>query len=140
MVSGLSFRPVSGVLVGRGLNVGLTSLNTVVSADSRPLRDRQSGHFLETASLHPPPAALRRFPAPLPLTVQNAETILHLRPLAKFSKRVGRMITTFPAWSALRISKPWFWRRFLHTFCRCWQKVCRRRHPHDYLQKSGQTT
>ena len=45
-----------------------------------------SGHFLETASLHPPLAALRRFP------------------------------------------KPWFWRRFLHTFCRCWQKVCRRRH------------
>lgn len=58
----------------------------------------------------------------------NAETILHVRPLAKFSKRVGRMITTFPAWGALRISKPWFWRRFLHTFCRCWQKVCRRRH------------
>ena len=22
-----------------------------------------------------------------------------------------------------------FKRRFLHTFCRCWQKVCRRRHP-----------
>ena len=26
------------------------------------VRGRQSGHFLETASLHPPPAALRRFP------------------------------------------------------------------------------
>ena len=25
-------------------------------------RGRQSGHFLETGSLHPPPAALRRFP------------------------------------------------------------------------------
>ena len=35
---------------------------TVVSADSRPLRGRQSGHFLETASLYPPLAALRRFP------------------------------------------------------------------------------
>ena len=116
-----------GGSVGRGRNFASSSLNTVVSTDPRPLRDRQSGHFLETASLHPPQAALRRFPAPLPLTVQNAETILHLRPLAKFSKRVGRMITTFPAWSALRISKPWFWRRFLHTFCRCWQKVCRRR-------------
>ncbi len=42
-----------------------------MSSDSRPLRGRQSGHFLETASLHPPLAALRRFPAPLPLTVQN---------------------------------------------------------------------
>ena len=92
------------VSVGRGLNFASSPLNTVVSTDPRPLRDRQSGHFLA-----------------------NAETILHLRPLAKFSKRVGRMITTFPAWGALRISKPWFWRRFLHTFCRCWQKVCRRR-------------
>ena len=27
-------------------------------------RVRQSGHFLETGSLHPPPAALRRFPRP----------------------------------------------------------------------------
>ena len=95
------------VSVGRGLNFASSSLNTVVSTDSRPLRDRQSGHFLA-----------------------NAETILYLRPLAKFSKRVGCMITTFPAWGALRISKPWFWRRFFHTFCRCWQKVCRRRHEH----------
>ncbi len=30
--------------------------------DSRPLCGRQSCHFLETASLHPPPAALQRFP------------------------------------------------------------------------------
>ena len=50
----------------------IVSASTVVSADSRPLRGRQSGHFLETASLHPPLAALRRFPAPLPLTVRNA--------------------------------------------------------------------
>ena len=49
----------------------IVSASTVVSADSRPLRGRQSGHFLETASLHPPQAALRRFPAPLPLTVRN---------------------------------------------------------------------
>ena len=48
---------------------------TVVPADSRPLRDRQSGHFLETASLHPPLAALRRFPAPLPLIIQNIEGV-----------------------------------------------------------------
>ena len=45
----------------------IVSASTVASADSRPLRGRQSGHFLETASLHPPLAALRRFPAPLPL-------------------------------------------------------------------------
>ena len=60
----------------------------------------------------------------------GAETILHLRPLAKSSKRVGRTSTTSTARGALRIPKPWFWRRFLHTFCRCWQKVCRRRHKH----------
>ena len=48
---------------------------TVVSADSRLLRGRQSGHFLETASLHPPLAALRRFPAPLPLIIQNIEGV-----------------------------------------------------------------
>ena len=29
--------------------------------------------------------------------------------------------------AAERISKPWFWRRSLGTFCRCWQKVPRRR-------------
>ena len=34
-------------------------------------------------------------------------------------KRAGR---------AEEVQKPsGFWRRFLHTFCRCWQKVCRRR-------------
>ena len=30
--------------------------------------------------------------------------------------------------SEQRIPKPWFWRRFLGTFCRCWQKVPRGRH------------
>ena len=54
---------------------GALRIYTVVSADSRPLRDRQSGHFLETASLHPPLAALRRFPAPLPLIIQNIEGV-----------------------------------------------------------------
>ena len=29
---------------------------------------------------------------------------------------------------AERIPKPWFWRRSLGTFCRCWQKVPRGRH------------
>ena len=81
----IPFSPTSRSSVGRCRNVVSSALNTVVSTDSRPLRDRQSGHFLETASLHPPLAALRRFP------------------------------------------KPWFWRHFLHSFCRCWQKVCRRR-------------
>ena len=64
-------RSTSEVSVGRCLSFVSSSLNTVVSTDSRPLRDRQSGHFLETASLHPPLAALRRFPAPLPLAVQS---------------------------------------------------------------------
>ena len=35
---------------------------TVVPADSRHCRGRQSGHFLEIASLILPQAALRRFP------------------------------------------------------------------------------
>ena len=52
-------------------------------------------------------------------------------PLHGTYKRVGRTSTTCTARGALRIPKPWFWRRFLHTFCRCWQKVCRRRHPAD---------
>ena len=37
-------------------------LLTVVSADSQTYSVSQSGHFLETASLHLPQAALRRFP------------------------------------------------------------------------------
>ena len=68
-------RSASRVSVGRCRNVVSSALNTVVSTDSRPLRDRQSGHFLETASLHPPLAALRRFPAPLPLIIQNIEGV-----------------------------------------------------------------
>ena len=117
-----------GGSVGRGRNFASSSLNTVVSTDPRPLRDRQSGHFLETASLHPPPAALRRFPAPLPLTVQNAETILHLRPLAKFSKRVGRTITNSNVLGALRMSRNLgFWCIF--AYFPGYQKVTRRRHP-----------
>ena len=35
---------------------------------------------------------------------------------------------TLPLAALRRFPKPWLWRRFLHTFCRCWQKVCRRRH------------
>lgn len=59
----------------------------------------------------------------------NAEAIPHLRPFAKSSKRVGRTPTILNVRGALRKSRsPDFWRRFLYTFCRCWQKVCRRRH------------
>ena len=71
----IPFSPTSRSSVGRCRNVVSSALNTVVSTDSRPLRDRQSGHFLETASLHPPLAALRRFPAPLPLIIQNIERV-----------------------------------------------------------------
>ena len=71
----IPFSPTSRSSVGRCRNVVSSALNTVVSTDSRPLRDRQSGHFLETASLHPPLAALRRFPAPLPLIIQNIEGV-----------------------------------------------------------------
>ena len=61
----------------------------------------------------------------------GGQTILHLRPLAKSSKRVARTSTTSTARGALRKSRNLgFLRRFLHTFCRRWQKVCRRRHKH----------
>ena len=50
--------PVPPVPVGRG-----PRLPTIVPADWQALcHARQSGHFLEIALLHPPPAALRRFP------------------------------------------------------------------------------
>ena len=93
----IPFSPTSRSSVGRCRNVVSSALNTVVSTDSRPLRDRQSGHFLETASLHPPLAALRRFPAPLPLIIQNIEGVFltisgrrgrrPLRSLKEFSGR-----------------------------------------------------
>ena len=43
-------------------HVGLTPPALVVSAASRSPWSRQAGHFLDSASLHPPPAALRRNP------------------------------------------------------------------------------
>ena len=50
-------------------------------------------------------------------------------PLQSTPKRVGRTPTILNVRGALRKSRnPGFWRRFLYTFCRCWQKVCRRRH------------
>ena len=41
---------------------GALPTHRCVSRFPLTIRDRQSGHFLETASLFPPPAALRRFP------------------------------------------------------------------------------
>ena len=42
---------------------------------------------------------------------------------------------------AKEVQKPsGFWRRFLHTFCRCWQKVSRRRHPRPQNKTSAGDT
>ena len=44
------------------LNIMMQSADTVAPADSQTLRVCQSGFFLESGSLLPPPAALRLFP------------------------------------------------------------------------------
>ena len=58
-----------------------------------------------------------------------AEMILHLKPLAKHSQPCGTHPNGLNGTGRAKGSlNRRFKRRFLHTFCRCWQKVCRRRH------------
>ena len=68
------------------MKCSIVSASTVVSADSRPLRGRQSGHFLETTSLHPPQAALRRFPRND--TVQGSVDFIGLLKILSYAKPV----------------------------------------------------
>ena len=56
----------------------MQSADTVAPADSQPLRVCQSGCFLESGSLLPPPAALRLFP------LAGTATDLHKKTSLKF--------------------------------------------------------
>ena len=53
---------ISAVPGAEGAPLRCRNAYTVVPTGSRPLWGRQPGHFLESGSLTPPPAALRRFP------------------------------------------------------------------------------
>ncbi len=58
----------------------------------------------------------------------NAETILHFMPLARNLQTRGMHPNNLKRTGRAKGSlNRRFKRRFLHTFCRCWQKVCRRR-------------
>ena len=60
--------------------------HTVVSADFQPRCGVKIGHFLETTSLHPPQAALRRFPRND--TVQGSVDFIGLLKILSYAKPV----------------------------------------------------
>ena len=77
-----------------------------------------------------------------PYAPRSAKRLLHFRSSAAAAQEQRRYYISAPSYRTptcrrKRNPKPWFWRRFLHTFCRCWQKVCLRRQ--DKSHKSGQS-